>query len=137
MILNGVFNAHSEPFVVGRALDKDGHDICIVDNLPSEPFNENDFGWIRNDFNALLANESQQVQEKIIARLRELPALTDNSQLSDEEVLSQVMPRGLTDIVDYERHVNSEVSSALRKYRESLSDPLPDDSQKDGNQTDS
>ena len=120
MILSGAFNAHTKPFVVNRAHDNKGNDICIVDNSPSEDFNENDFGWIRNDFSTLLNEENQQVQQKIIARLSELPYLSDNKGKSDEEILSSVMPRGLSDIVDYERHVNSEVSKALGKYREEL-----------------
>lgn len=70
---------------------------ALPDQTPAMDFNRGDSGWPQDDITALLKAQSDIELERISQRLVERKATTSNKDLSDEQILADIIPRYVND----------------------------------------
>ena len=126
LILNHAFYPKNERCCVNPK-DEEGRPLkSIVDNTLSKECFENEFGWIENDFSLLEKAKTDSERLMIINRLTELAKLPSNSGRTDDEILCDIVPRGMRDPVDFERYASKVLDNEARSYLDSVRKQIDD-----------
>lgn len=116
LILNNVFYPKHNRCCL-NPVDDEGRPLkSIVDNSPSKACFLNEFGWISNDFSLLEKAKTDTERQMLLNRLLEVSRMPSSSGLSDDQILSDIVPRGMRDPVDYERYMSSVLDTQARSY---------------------
>lgn len=99
-------------------------DLIFIDQEPSNEFNINEAGWIRNDISAFEYAENEQIASQILSRFEEVQSDDIYKGLSEKEMFDACLPRrATTDPVLYSKYLVqlSEIQyNHLKKEQEKL-----------------
>ena len=117
------YNVTSDGVVDVRLKNKDGSLKRLpIDQFPSQPFMQNEDGWVMND---IAAYERAQNDSLARAILQRCPVLADSSKddgLTVDERLKEIIPAGASspaEFIQVSKHIASvRYSRAMEKQRE-------------------
>lgn len=96
---------------------------CIVDQTGAQVFMTGPNGFRRSDIGILMEAQSYEVQQQILSRLVDLSSGRDTSDMSNEELIDEVIPRhllSLPDLRDWSARENGSIGKAVQAKLDSL-----------------
>lgn len=96
-------------------------DLVFIDQEPSNEFNINEAGWIRNDISAFEYAENEQIAAQILSRFEEVKTDDIYKDMSDQEMFEACLPRrATTDPVIYSRYLAKLAEIQYKKLKEQV-----------------
>lgn len=96
-------------------------DLIFIDQEPSNEFNINEAGWIRNDISAFEYAENEQIASQILSRFEEVKSDDIYKDMTEDEMLEACLPRrATTDPVLYSQYLLKLTEIKYKKEKERI-----------------